>query len=67
MERPREVIAQPLAAAYPACLTWLERNTKRIPEFMCVNDITRLFGKHHTWTPEHAEDFVKTLQLQWNE
>jgi hypothetical protein len=62
-----DVIRQPMAAAYPACLTWLERNVEKMHDFICVNGITRLFGKHHVWTPKDAEIFVSALRLQWNE
>ncbi|GAB3890182.1 hypothetical protein GCM10029964_061280 [Kibdelosporangium lantanae] len=64
---PNKVIAQPITAAYQDCLAWLEQNVKKSHKFLCVNGITDLFGKHHSWKIKQAKDFVSALRLQWDE
>lgn len=62
-----DVIAGPLATAYPAALEWLDRNAAGLTRFTCVNGITPLFGKHHPWKPADVASLVAGLRRQWAE
>jgi hypothetical protein len=62
-----QVLAQPLAVAFPACLDWLERHAGDLSGFLCVNGIMKLFGDHHPWTVDDAAAFVRALRRTWDE